>query len=208
MIEGIQKSLFKTGPLSDSRLVAKTKLEILGRNLDDAFGVTKTGLCKGSCDVLRYIFRGIHNLDLELFLEMLSIENPAEILSPCFAAGRLKKGNRHLENPNIPRDFLELKNFLNKYSYNKGFANLASKFKEYFDSGPWEQVKRLELLEQSMKDVRDIGGEFVKSFFSSYRISDEENSFIYDFHAPRSKEGYVNIIYDELESLSERAKQI
>ena len=200
MIEGIQPPLFKTGPLSDSRLV---ELRKIGLNRI-AFGITKTGLRKGNCDVLRYIFRGKRNLETPL--EMLSIENPAEILSTCFATGRLKKGDAHLNNSNIPRDFLELKNFLNKYSYNnKGFRSLAQEFKEWFDSRPWEQKKRLWLLEQSMED---IGNEVVNSFFNNpYRISDEENSFIYDFHAPRSKEGYVNMLYDEFESLNKEAKK-
>lgn len=207
MIEEIQPPLFKTGPLSDSRLVAKTKLENLGRNRAVAFGITETILRKGNSSVLKNILYGMYNLEIPL--EMLSIENAAEILSKCFAAGDLKRGNAHrLSDSKIPHDFLRLVRYMDSYSYNNGFASLANKFEEYFDSGPWEQVKRLKLLEQSVRDVRDIGGEFVKSFLSLYKPSDKENSFIYAFHDLDYKGFYVDGIYGKFKSLSEKVKQI
>jgi hypothetical protein len=202
--EIIQPPLFKTGPLSDSRLVKLIKL-----GLDRvAFGVTTTGLKKGDFDVLKYIFYGIHNLDLELFLEIPSIENPGEILSGCFATGGLKKGNRHLENPNISCDFLELKQYLNKCSYNnEKFVSLAHEFKKYFDSSPGKQRERLWLLEQS---IEGIGDKFVKSLRSLYRPSDKENSVTYEFHDlsyGRKKGFYVDGIYEKFKSLNERARE-
>lgn len=202
MIGETSPLLFPPKFFSDSRLAAEVKLRDLGKDRI-AFGVTKTGLNQGDSDVLKYIFYGIHNLDLELFLEIPSIENPGEILSTCFATGRLKKGDAHLNNPNIPRDFLELKNFLNKHSYNnKGFRSLASKFKECFDSGPRDQIKRFELLEQDVKE------RFVNSFLAKYKSSDEDNSFSYYFHDPGNKWDYVNIIYDKLKRSSDEANSL
>lgn len=205
MIKEMQKSLFKPPePFSNSRLIAEINLRKLGRNLAIAFGITKTGLDKGDYDVLKYIFYGMNNL--EIGLEIPSRENAAEILSKCFAAGRLKKGNAHLNNPNIPHDFLRLVRYMNKCSYNnKKFVNLASKFKECFDSRPGKQRERLGLLEQSMEDV---GDEVVNSFLSPYRSSDKENSFIYAFHDLGYKGFYVDGIHGKFKSLSDEAKKI
>lgn len=200
--EIIQSPLFKTGPLSDSRLV---ELRELGRNRI-ALGLTKKILDQGNSDVLKYIFYGINNLEIPL--EILSIENPAEILSNYFAAGGLKKGNRHrLSDSKIPHDFLKLVQYMNKcsYGYKDGrFASLASKFKdkECFDSGPWEQMKRLELLEQSVKK------RFVNSFLDLYKFSDKENSYIRDFYDRGDKKFYADSIYKKFMSLGEESKQI
>ena len=199
MIGEIQKSLFETGPLSDSKLVAKTKLENSGRNLAVAFGVTKTGLNKGNPYVLKYIFYGGNNL--EIGLEIPSRENAAEILSKRFAAGILKKWDAHF---NLTRDFLELVRFLDDYSYSKiGFASLAQEFKKYFGSSPGKQMERLKLLEQS---VEDVGKEFVDSFFTKYKFSNKEKEFDYDFYDRGDKEFYVDEIYKELKSSSDKAK--
>ena len=199
-----QSSLF-TDHLSDNRLVVETKLRNLGRNRV-AFGITKTSLKKGSYGVLENIFYGMYNIEIPL--EILSIENPAEILSNYFAAGSLKRENVP-PNPNIPHDFLSLVNYINEHSYkNIKFASLAHKFKKSscFDSRPGEQRKRLEFLEQSVMDG------FVNSFLAEYRSSDKENSFSYFFHDPNregeSKVIYADIIYEKLKSLSEKAKQI
>jgi len=206
MLGEIQPLLFKTGPLSDSRLVAKTKLEIFGRNLDDAFGVTQTKLNKGSYGVLENIFYGMNNL--EISLEILSIENPAEILSEYFAAGSLKRGDAHRNpNANVPRDFLRLVNYINRNSYsNIGFANLTHKFKKCFDSSPGKQMERLEILEPSVKEG------FVNSFRAKYRPSNKEDSVNQAFYDPNydggSKGTYANLIYSKLKSLSERVKEI
>jgi len=205
MIEETQKSLFKPPePFSDSRLVAEINLRKLGRNLDDAFGITETILKKGSCTALKNIFYGINNLEIPP--EMLMIENPAEILSKCFAAGDLKRGNAHrLSDSKIPHDFLGLVRYMDSYSYNNGFASLAHKFKKCFDSHPEKQRERLGLLEQSMEDV---GGRFVNSFLSPYRPSDKENSVTYGFHDLSYKRFYVDGICGKFKSLSEKAKQI
>ena len=226
----MQPLLFEIKPFND-------------RNRAVSFGVTKTSLNKGSYNVLEHIFYGMHNLEIPL--EILSIENPAEILANYFAAGSLKRGNAHLNILNIPHDFFKLVNYINTNSYNNiGFASLAHKFKKSscFDSSPGRQRKRFDILEQNVKDSRleileqnvkdsrleileqnvkdsrleileqNVGDRFVSSFFSPYRPSDKENSFIYDFHDPnrdgRNKGIYAKIIYEELKSLSDRAKQI
>jgi len=207
MIKGtIQESLF-TDHLSDNRLVVETKLRNLGRDRV-SFGVTQTGLKKTSYRILEDIFYGMNNLEIPL--EMLSIENPAEILSEYFAAGSLKRGNAHLNpNANVPRDFLRLVNYINRYSYNnKRFASLTHKFKKSscFDSSPGKQMERLGILEQSVKEG------FVNSFFAKYRPSNKEDSVNQAFYDPncdgRSKGIYADLIYSKLISLSERAKQI
>jgi hypothetical protein len=200
-----QSSLF-TDHLSDNRLVVETKLRNLGRDRV-AFGVTQTSLKKGSYGVLENIFYGMNNLEIPL--EMLSIENPAEILSEYFAAGSLKRENVH-PNPNVPHNFFKLVDYINRYSYNNiTFASLAHKFKKSscFDSGPGEQRKRLEFLEQSVMDG------FVNSFLAKYRPSNREYPFDSDaFYDPncdgRSKGIYTNLIYDKLVSLGKEAKKL
>jgi len=202
----IHPSLF-TDHLSDNRLVVETKLRNLGRNRV-AFGVTQTKLKKTGYRVLEDIFHGMNNLEIPL--EMLSIENPAEILSEYFAAGNLKRGDAHLNpNANVPRDFLRLVNYINRNSYsNIGFASLTHKFKKSscFDSSPGKQMERLEILEQSVKEG------FVNSFRAKYRPSNKEDSVNQAFYDPNydggSKGTYANLIYSKLTSLSERAKQI
>ncbi len=210
--EIIQPPLFETGPFS-IKSIAETelnKLRDLGRNRI-ALGVTKTGLSQGDPEALKYIFYGMHNLEIPL--EILSIENPAEILSKYFAAGGLKRGNAH-RNPdaNIPGGFLRLVNYINWCSYNsyshnnRGFVSLAHKFKKCFNDSSKKQRERFELLEQSMGE--DVGKEFVRSFFSPYRYSDKENSLIYDFHDPGNKKDRVGMIYNKLESLGKEAKKL
>ncbi len=192
----MQKSLFETEPLSNS-------------NDAVAFGVTQTGLKKASYGVLENIFYGMNNLEIPL--EILSIENPAEILSEYFAAGSLKRGDAHRNpNANVPRDFLRLVNHINRNSYsNIGFADLTHKFKKSscFNSSPGKQMERLELLEPSVKEG------FVNSFLAEYRPSNIEYPFDSDaFYDPncdgRSKGIYADRIYDKLVSLGKEAKQI
>lgn len=194
MLEEIQKSLFEKELFSDS-------------NHAVAFGVTKTGLLKGSYSVLENIFYGIHNLKIPL--EMLNIENPAEILANYFTAGSLKRRNQYtsLETLGIPQNFLELVDYINKHSYNnKGFAALAHNFKKCFDDSPGKQKEKLGLLEES------VGDRFVGMFFFKYRFSNKDQQFNYDFYDPnwewdaRDKGKYADRIYEELKDLSERAK--
>jgi len=189
----IQPPLFKTPKVSnDSRLFAKTELINFDRNLADAFGVTKTGLKKTSYGILENIFYGMRNIKIPL--EMLSVENPGEILLNYSATNYLKMRGAHLD-PNIPDDFSELVKYIN--SHKKGFADLAHEFKEYFDI---KQMERLELLEQSVKD------DFVKSFLASYK------SPFNDFGDPnyygRDKGVYINIICNELKRSSDEAKKL
>ena len=199
----MQPSLFETESSNDSRLFAKTELITFDRNHAVSFGVTKTGLKKASYNVLEHIFYGMRNIKIPL--EMLSIENPTEILSICLATSILKKENLHRSSDSdIPRDFLELVVYLNKCSYtSKGFRSLAKEFKdkECFDI---EQEIRLKLLEQ------DVEERFVNSFFAPHKSSNKEDPVGYDFGDPNydgeSKKIYVDIIYDELESLSEKVK--
>jgi hypothetical protein len=203
MIGEIQRSLFKPKPSSEGRLFAKTELISFDPNLADAFGVTKTGLDKGSYGVLENIFYGMPNIKIPL--EMLSIENPVEILSIYLATSILKKGNLHRSsNSDIPRDFLKLVAYLNRCSYtSKGFRSLAKEFKdkECFDI---EQEIRLKLLEQ------DVEERFVNSFFATYKPSNKEN--LGGFYDPncdgRSKGIYTNLIYDKLVSLGKEAKKL
>lgn len=199
----IHPSLF-TDHLSDNRLVVETKLRNLGKDRV-AFGVTQTGLKKASYDILENIFYGMHNLEIPL--EILSIENPAEILSKYLAAGGLKRGNAH-RHPSVPRDFFKLIRYMDRYSYNK-MESFAHKFKKSscFNSSPGEQIERLEFLEESVMEG------FVNSFLANYRPSNIEYPFDSDaFYDPncdgRSKGIYANLIYDKLVSLGKRAKQI
>jgi len=202
----MQKSLFETESLSNSKSIAETVLRNFDRNYAVSFGVTKTGLNKGSYSVLENIFYGMHNLEIPL--EILNMENPAEILSNYFAAGRLKKGDAHLNILNIPRDFLRLVNYINKNSYNNlKFASLAHRFRKYFDNSPGKQRKRLELLEQSVRD------RFVGSFFTPYRPSNKEERFnpnaFYDPNCDgKSKRVYVDRIYEELKFLRDKSKEM
>jgi hypothetical protein len=188
-----QKSLFEAPEVSnDSRLFSKNELIKFDRNLAVAFGVTKTGLNKGSYGVLENIFCGMRNIEIPL--EMLSIENPGEILLNYYATDYLKKRGLHLSS-NIPRDFLKLVKYIN--SFKMGFDSLANKFKKCFNI---KQEERFELLDKNIRD------RFVESFFTRYK-----SSFNHDFDDPnidgRSKEVYINIIYNGLESLSERFKK-
>ena len=201
-METTQSSLF-TDHLSDNRLVVETKLRNLGRNRV-AFGITNTGLKKASYGVLENIFYGMRNIEIPL--EMLSIENPAEILSKYLAAGGLKRGNAH-RHPSVPRDFFKLIRYMDRYSYNK-MESFAHKFKKSscFDSGPGEQIERLEFLEESVMEG------FVNSFLAKYRPSNKEDSVNQAFYDPNydggSKGIYANLIYDKLVSLGKEAKQI
>ena len=186
----IQPSLFETEPKKPSR------------NNVVAFGVTKTGLKKGNYGVLKDIFYGMYNLDIPL--DMLIMQNPAEILSEYFAAGGLKRRDRHLT-PDTPRNFLELVNYINRYSYdNPEFAALTHNFRNFFSSSPGKQKERLGSLENN------IGDDFIRSFFNYYRYSNTEEEFIFEFYDPnwdgRDKRLYVNRIYEKLKSLSEGAK--
>lgn len=206
MGEIIQPPLFETPQsVSDSRII-----ELIKIGLDRiAFGITKTELKKGDFDVLKYIFYGMNNLDFESFLEIPTIENPDEILSSCFAAGGLKKGNRHLKNSRIPHEFLKLKNYLNNCSYSdEKFASLANRFKKYFDNRPGRQRTRFEILLKQMRSIRNrnAGDEFVNSLLSPYIPSDKENSFAYGFHDLGYKKFYVDGIYEKFEFLNEKAK--
>ncbi|HUW43967.1 MAG TPA: hypothetical protein VMV95_03345 [Bacillota bacterium] len=178
--------------------------EVPNINNDVAFGVTKTGLLKGCYGALENIFYGMHNLEIPL--EMLSIENSEEILANFFAAGDLKKGNLHI-NPYIPIHFLELVNYMNKKSYiNKGFLSLAHNFETCFDNSPGKQRERLESLDKQTKN------RFVFSFFKEYKCSNKENSFNYSFYNPncdgRSKEVYADMIYQQLKFLSDQSKEV
>lgn len=193
----MQKPLFGKGIFSDSKLILNSAV---------AFGVTKTGLKEGDYSVLENIFYGINNLKIPL--EILGLQNPAEILSEFFAAGGLKRGDRHLT-LGIPQNFLKLVNYINWYSYNnKKFASLAHNFKKCFDDSPGKQKERLELLEEN------AGDRFVGMFFNKYRFSNKDKKFNYDFYDPnwewdaRNKGIYADIIYKEFKSLSEKVKQI
>jgi len=197
MIRGIQKSLFEISkPSNDGRLFAKTELINFDRNYDVAFGVTKIVLNKRRYGFLENIFLGMRNIKIPL--EMLSIQNAGEILAVFFATGDLKKRGLHRD-PNTPHDFFRLINHLNKHSHKyKEFRSLKDEFKKCFDI---EQEKRLKLLEQSVRKS------VVESFLAAYRSSAN-----HDFDDPNlygeDKGVYAGIIYNELKSLSERAKQI
>lgn len=179
-----QKFLFDPLELSIQKKPVKIKL-----NNHTAFGVTQKGLCEGRTHgALETIFRGMRNLKIPA--EMLRIQNPAETLAEFFAAGHLKWLDKLPSlNPNIPRDFFELINGINKYSDKNGFACLKNNFREYFDI---EQGIRLALLKQSMRE------EFVESFLADY----EEP--LYDPNCDgRDKGIYARWIHHGLKSLSE-----
>jgi len=187
MIEGIQKPLFEIKPFS-------------GINRAIAFGATRTGLDKGGFEVLKNIFYGMRNLKISL--EMLSIQNAAEILEDYFTAGDLKRGNNFNLILYNPPDFFRLIDYINDYSNkNRGFANLTQGFKECFDI---EQKIRLGILNQKIKE------KFVDSFLSPYRPSNREDpGGFYDPNCDGRDRGiYAKWIYKELESLSERVKEI
>ncbi|MBA7601809.1 hypothetical protein ES703_08891 [subsurface metagenome] len=196
MIKEMQKSLFKPPELSSNgRLFAKTTLINFDRNYDVAFGITRTGLNKRSYGFLENTFFGMRNIKIPL--EMLSMQNAGEILAVFFATGDLKRRSLHRD-PNTPHDFFRLINYINKYSHKyKEFRSLEDEFKKCFDI---EQEKRLEFLEQSVRD------RFVESFLAAYRSPPN------DFDDPNcygeDKGIYAKIIYEELKSLSDRAKQI
>jgi len=188
MMGEMQKSLFEKGSSSDS-------------NRAVAFGITKTSLNEGSYSVLENIFYGMRNIKISS--EIMSIENPGEILADYFAAGILKRENTHLNILNIPRDFFMLVNYLNLYSHNdKGFARLAPKFKKCFDDSPREQKKRFELLDPRVRDS------FVKSFFATYKPSNKENpGGFYDPNCDGENKGvYADRIHEELKFLSDKLK--
>lgn len=201
----IQKSLFDPSEVSIPNNL--TELIKIGIN-HPAFGVTKNKLKEGGLDILRCLFYGIHNLDLKNFLEIPAILNPGEILSKILAANGLKKGNKHLNSPDIPDDFLKFMYYLDRYSYDKEkFASFLNNFERYFNI---EQRARLGLLDQT------LGEDFVKSFkFTERKISNRENEFIYDFHDHnwdgvfdgRDRGKYINEIYEKLELLRMGAEQ-
>ena len=193
----MQPSLFEKELLTDSKFIP---------NLAVAFGITKTGLKEGDYSVLENIFYGINNLKIPL--GMLGLQNPAEILAEFFAAGGLKRGDRHLT-LGIPQNFLKLVNYINWYSYNnKKFASLAYEFKKYFDDSPGKQRKRLLLLEEN------VGDRFVGMFFFKYRFSNKDNPYDFEFYDPnwewgaRDKGIYIDRIYEELKRLNEEAKKL
>ena len=188
MMGEMQKSLFGTGSSSDS-------------NCAVAFGVTKTGLNEGSYRALENIFYGMRNIKISS--EIMSVKNPAEILSDYFATGSLKREHTHLNMLNIPHDFFMLVNYLNLYSHNnKGFARLAHEFKKCFDDSPREQKKRFELLDPRVRDS------FVKSFFATYKPSNKENpGGFYDPNCDGENKGvYADRIHEELKFLSDKLK--
>jgi hypothetical protein len=184
-----QKQLFD--PLELSIQNKPVKIEL---NNHPAFGITQTGLCEGRTHgALETIFRGIRNLRIPI--EMLRLQNPAEILAEFFAAGHLKWLDKYPSlNPNIPRNFFELINGINKYSDKNGFACLKNNFEEYFDI---EQGIRLALLKQSMREG------FVESFLADY----EEPLYNPNCDG-RDKEIYAQWIHRELKNLGESAKEL
>ena len=184
----IQKPLFRR-PFSDSNLI-----ELMKIGLDrDVFGVTKIGLREGvKYGALKTIFIGMHNLEIPP--KMLFIQEGEEILKDVFVAGHFKMWHpRPYLNPDIPQDFFELKRYINRYSDKNGFACLENNFKRYFDI---EQEIRLAFLKQNDQK------RFVKSFLADYKSRYDPN---YD---GESKGVYVDIIYDELTSLNEKAKEL
>jgi len=206
----IQPSLYEGDLFRNSQAAAKTALKDLGRNLEDAFGVTKKILHKGHPDVIKYILYGMNNLEFDnpkFDLEIVSRENAGEILANRFSAGLLKQGNLHIHNEaKIPLIFSKLVPYMNDCSYgNKKFpfASLASEFEEYFNI---KQSKRFELLEQSTEE--DIGGGFVKAFCKPYKFSDKENSVKQDFHDPENKGDRIEMIHGKLMFLSNEANKL
>ncbi len=201
-----QKSLFKSESTINNNPLFEVEESLpykITPNLSVAFGVTKKGLLEGNYRTLENIFYGINNLGIPI--EMLVIENPDEILANYFAAGKLKRHNRHLS-LNLPHDFLPLINALNKHSYPDGFASLAHNFRNYFNKNPGKQKERLSILEKTTKD------EFIASFFSPYKFSNKDVEFNHDFYDPnfdgRDKGIYVNKIYEKFLSLSQEVKEI
>ena len=192
MLGEIQSSLFETDLFNNSKAVAEAKLRKFGRNLAVAFGVTKTGLFKGSYGALENVFIGKRNLKIQP--KMLVRQNPAEILATFFSTGHLKRRNLHYD-LNIPHDPLELMIFLDNYSYKNGFACLAHNFRKFFDT---KQRIRLGFLNQSGEG----GDEFVKSFLADYKPPYNPNC------DGRSKGIYVDIIHRELKLLSDKANSL
>ena len=203
----VQKQLFN--PLELSIQNNLSIIELIKIGLDrPAFGVTKVNLKKGDLEILRCFFYGVHNLDFKNFLEMPLIEKPIEILSKVFAANGLTKENKHLNNPDIPDDFLEFMDYLDEYSNsNEKFVSFAKNFEGYLDIG---QRRRLELLDQSN------GRDFVRLFKHTKRkISNREDKYIYDFFDRnwdgifdgRDRGKYADGIYEKLELLRQKARQ-
>jgi hypothetical protein len=196
MLGETQKSLFETPESSsDGRLFAKTELINFDRNHAVAFGVKRKVLNKRSYGFLENIFFGMRNI--KITLEMLSIQDAGEILAVFFATGDLKKRGLHSD-PNTPHDFFRLINYINKHSHKyKEFRSLKDEFKKCFDI---EQEKRLKILEQSVRKS------FVESFLAEYKSS--PNNFDDPNLYGENKGVYADIIYDELTSLSKKAKKL
>jgi len=199
MVGETQPLLLKSKSLSDSRLIAEVKLRNLGKDRI-ALGLTRKILEETSPGVLKCLFYGMANLIISP--EMAGIENAEEVASPYFAAGILKRENKHLYS--TPRDFLELKHYLNDFSYNiSEFRILACELRKVgcFDSGPGKQKERLKFLRKS------TGKNFVAGFRVLYRCSDKESPY-FDFYDKEDEEIYINIIYNKFKSLGEKAKKL
>jgi len=174
------------------------------------FNIRKRDLNSLEFNSLKYLFYGLHNLDMPK--EMSDYENPDEIVAKYIAAYVLKRNNMHLTKPfsikpnyelfdNSPIEFNQVIRKMDDCAY-QYLGDFKKKCIKRFSSNPGDQLRRLECLEDSVKSS------FIDSFFKAYRPSRDEQPFNVDsFYDPncdgRDKSIYVNGIYRILNSKAE-----
>jgi hypothetical protein len=149
------------------------------------FGIRRKDLSVLGYKTLEHIFYGIHNIDIPY--EMLEAMNPDEILAKYYSAGRTKRNNYHLREPQ-PEDFVTLTREMDRNAY-PAIGVMARDAKKRLPHKDGEQRARLDSLPENVKQA------FVESFFSGYVPSIRESMYHPDAFYDRNIDGHSREVY-------------
>ncbi len=166
----------------------------------ETFGVTKGPLLQANARVLKYMFRGIH--DLNIPRGMWEYLNPEEGLAIYFRITPLKESSLK----SAPQELMKLIPYLNKQAWaDPRFAHLSHQFEHPFSRMPGSQKPRLEKI--APEDVDN----FLSSVFDDplkipYTNADHFEGDYYDpngglYEYAINKKLYVNPIYNHIKSI-------
>jgi hypothetical protein len=179
----MQKSQRERNP--KERGIPKKREEDIPRN----YGIRRKDLEVLGYKTLEHIFYGTRNISIPD--EMLKIMNPDEILAKYYSAGRMKRNNNHLLEPQ-PEDFVTLTREMDKKAY-PAIGVMARDAKKRFSDMKGEQRARLDSLDQDVK--QDFVASFHKQYIPSIRESMYHPQAFYDRNIDgKSREVYVTDI--------------
>jgi hypothetical protein len=154
-----------TGYLDSGLVVSEMQKSPREKGIPQNYGIRRKDLEVLGYKTLEHIFYGTKNINIPD--EMLAIMNPDEILAKYYAAGRIKRNNNHLREPQ-PEDFVTLTREMDTKAY-PAIGVMARDAKKRFSSGKGDQRARLDGLDQDVKQA------FVESFHSQYIPSIRES---------------------------------